>query len=359
MELEINLLETSNLRKPLTKDFQFGSVFSNHMFRQRYDAGIGWHKAEICPYQPISLAPATATFHYGQSFFEGMKAYRRPDGHINLFRPWENMKRFNASAKRLVAPLVDEEEHLSALTKLIELEADWVPNADSASLYIRPFMFSADPFLGVAAGKSYWHMIILSPVGAYFAEGFKPIPIYISRTYRRGVIGGTGDVKAAGNYAASLFVAEEVKQRGYSQVLWLDAIHGKYVEEVGAMNFAVVYNGKHIVTPELSGAILPGITRDSILKLAPDLGYDVTETQLDVDEMTHDIQSGEITEVFGMGTAAVVSPIGKLGDDDEEYLINNGQVGAVTQNLYKTLTDIQYGRVPDERGWTLKIEVNR
>jgi branched-chain amino acid aminotransferase len=356
MNINVTPLTDDQFKEPQTENFEFGKKFTDRMFSQCYEEGKGWHDAEIGAYRPFSFNPALSTLHYGQSFFEGLKAYRRPDGDINLFRPWENMKRFNRSAERMAMAQVDEEEHLDALVKLIEMEHKWVPDAEGASLYIRPFMFASEEYLGVHASKSYMHMIILGQVGGYFKEGFAPVSVYISHDYVRAVIGGTGDVKSAGNYAASLYVGEKAKKLGYSQVLWLDGVERRYVEEVGAMNFAVVYNGKHIVTPALSGSILPGVTRDSVLKLAPDLGYEVSETKIDVNDMLRDIASGEITEAFGCGTAAVIAPVGKLGDKNGEYVVGNGDAGAVSQHLFQALTDIQYGRVPDEKGWTLRIK---
>jgi branched-chain amino acid aminotransferase len=298
MDLKITPLDETNLKEPLRDNFGFGNKFSNRMFTQQYNPEQGWHEATIGPYQPFQLDPATAVFHYAQEIFEGTKAYRREDGRINLFRPWENMKRFNRSARRMAMPIVDEEEHLEAIIKLIELEADWVPDPPAA-LYIRPTMIASQAALGVHASREYIHFVIVGPVGSYFKEGFKPVPVYISDTYRRAVKGGVGDAKTGGNYAASLFVGEDAKKRGYSQVLWLDAIHGRYIEEVGAMNICFVYEGQKIVTPPLTGSILPGVTRASVLELGRDLGYDVAEEMLDVHEVLADIEQGKITEVFG------------------------------------------------------------
>ncbi|PIE79630.1 MAG: branched chain amino acid aminotransferase [Chloroflexi bacterium] len=357
MELNILPLAQATLKTPPVDDFGFGNLFSNRMFTQQYTAGVGWHDAEIGAYRPLQLPPSTAVFHYAQEIFEGTKAYRRPDGHINLFRPWENARRFNLSAQRMVMPTVAEEDHVAAIIKLIELENEWVPNAAGATLYIRPTMIATEAALGVHASKTYLHFIILSPVGAYFKEGFAPVPVYISDEYRRAVKGGTGAVKTGGNYAASLYVSDAVKAQGYSQVLWLDAIEGRFIEEVGAMNICFVYQGKHIVTPQLSGSILPGITRKSVLQLAPDLGYEVSEETIDVNDMMADLQSGNITEVFGCGTAAVIAPVGKFGFKDEEYIINNNEVGPVSQHLFDQLTGIQNGRLPDPYGWTHTIEV--
>jgi branched-chain amino acid aminotransferase len=246
---------------------------------------------------------------------------------------------------------------VAAIIKLIELENEWVPNVSGATLYIRPAMIATDAALGVYASKTYLHFIILSPVGAYFKEGFAPVPVYISDEYRRAVKGGTGSAKTGGNYAASLFVSERVKAQGYSQVLWLDAIEGRYIEEVGAMNICFVYEGKQIVTPKLSGSILPGITRKSVLQLAPDLGYEVSEETIDVNDMMADLKTGKITEVFGCGTAAVIAPVGKFGFKGQEYIINNNEAGPVSQHLFDQLTGIQTGRLPDPYGWTHTIEV--
>ena len=357
MELNILPLDEATLKTPPVDDFGFGNKFSNRMFAQNYTAGVGWHDAEIGSYKPFELMPATAVLHYAQEIFEGTKAYRRPDGNINLFRPWENTRRFNVSAQRMVMPAVDEEDHVAAIINLIELEHEWVPNVPGSSLYIRPAMIAIDPALGVHASKTYIHFIILSPVGAYFKEGFAPVPVYISDEYRRAVKGGTGAAKTGGNYAASLYVSEAVKAKGYSQVLWLDAIEGRTIEEVGAMNICFVYD-KQIVTPKLSGSILPGITRKSVLQLAPDLGYEVSEETIDVNDMVADLKSGKITEVFGCGTAAVIAPVGKFGYKDEEYIINNNEAGPVSQHLYDQLTGIQNGRLPDPYGWTHMIEVD-
>ena len=343
--------------KPVPTKLGFGKDFTNRMFTQHYTAGEGWHDAKIGPYHSFTLDPATAVFHYGQEIFEGTKAYRRPDGNINLFRPWENMARFNLSAQRMSMAEVDPETHLEALIELVRLEHEWVPNQDGAALYIRPAMFATEVALGVHASLSYLHFVILCPVGSYFATGFNPVSVFISKEYVRSVRGGVGAAKTGGNYAASLYVSEIVKKEGYQQVLWLDAVERRYIEEVGAMNIAFVYEGKHISTPTLSGSILSGITRDSVLKMAPDLGYTVSEDRIDVHEMLSDIESGRITEVFGMGTAAVIAPVGKFGYDGKQYIINNHESGPVATHLFKSLTDIQYGRVPDPYGWTHTITV--
>jgi branched-chain amino acid aminotransferase len=358
VDIQIIPLDPAQLKEAPDHDFGFGDKFANRMFSQKYKKGVGWYDAQVGPYQNISLAPAAAVFHYAQEIFEGTKAYRRDDGNINLFRPWENMKRFNHSAVRMAMPVVDEEDHLAALIKLVEMEQEWVPSAPGASLYIRPTMIATKEALGVHASDSYLHFIIIGPVGAYFKEGFSPVPVFISHKYRRAVRGGTGSAKTGGNYAASLFVSAQVAAKGYSQVLWLDAVEGRYVEEVGAMNICFVYDGNHIVTPPLSDSILAGVTRDSILTLAPDLGYEISEADVDVNEMLADLKAGKVTEVFGCGTAAVIAPVGKFGYQDEEIIINDYQPGPVAIKLFKSLTDIQYGRTNDPYGWTLEISVN-
>lgn len=341
--------------KPFPADLGFGRHFSDHMFTQRYTPERGWHDARIGPYQPLFLDPASMVLHYSQSVFEGLKAYRRPDGRINLFRPWENAERFNRSAERMAMPQVDPEEHVQAMVELVSLERAWVPEQEGASLYIRPTMIATDVDLAVHASRSYLHYIIVGPVGPYFASGFNPVAVFISREHVRAVRGGTGEAKTGGNYAASLYVGEKVRALGYQQVLWLDAVERRYVEEVGAMNIAFVYEGTHIATPALSGSILPGITRNSVLKLAPDLGYTVSEDKIAIDQVLTDIQSGRITEVFGMGTAAVIAPVGRLGSAAEVAEINGNRPGPVAQRLYKALTDIQYGRTADPYGWTLTL----
>lgn len=350
MSIEIKALAPAE-RKSCPKEYSFGATFSDHMFTHEFDEEKGWHDALISPYHALSLDPSAAVFHYSQEIFEGLKAYRKLDGSINLFRPLENIKRFNRSAERMVMPKVDEELHLDAIKSLVQLDQAWVPNEQGASLYIRPTMIATSPKLGLGASASYSHFIITGPAGSYFSGGLTPISVYVADQHRRAVKGGVGEAKTGGNYAASLYASEEVRKQGYSQVLWLDAIDGKYIEEVGAMNICFVYEGKHIYTPELSGSILPGITRDSILKLAPTLGYEITEMSLDIDQVLQDIKSGKITEVFGCGTAAVISPVGKLGFKGKEFVINDNQTGEVAKALYDELTGIQYGTREDKFGW--------
>ena len=355
MPISIKPLD-DNKRGSCPEQFGFGAVFSDHMFSQNYQVGRGWFDVEITPYHNLILDPSAAVLHYSQEIFEGLKAYRRPDGKINLFRPEENIKRFNRSAKRMVMPEVDEAIHLQAIRTLVALDNQWVPNQNGSSLYIRPAMIATSAKIGLGAAAAYMHFIITGPAGPYFQGGFNPIAVYVADEYRRAVVGGVGEAKTGGNYAASLYISEEVAKSGYTQVLWLDAIEGRYVEEVGAMNICFVYEGKRIVTPSLSGSILPGITRDSILKLAPALGYAMTEERLDINQILADIESGKITEVFGCGTAAVISPVGQLCFKGKEYLINNNQSGPVSKHLYDQLTGIQYGILEDRFGWTQLVE---
>ena len=350
MSIEIKSLAFEQ-RQSCPEEFSFGVTFADHMFTQTFDEGKGWYDALISPYHALSLDPSAAVFHYSQEVFEGLKAYRKTDGGINLFRPQENIKRFNRSAKRMVMPEVDEQLHLEAIKALVQLDQDWVPDQQGSSLYIRPTMIATSPKLGLGASSSYCHYIITGPAGSYFKGGLSPISVYVADEYRRAVKGGVGEAKTGGNYAASLYASEEVIKQGYSQVLWLDAVEGRFIEEVGAMNICFVYEGKRIVTPELSGSILPGITRDSILKLAPTLGYDISEQRLDIEQVLADIDSGKITEVFGCGTAAVISPVGVLGFKGNKHVINDNQTGDVSKHLYDELTGIQYGTLEDKFGW--------
>ena len=358
MDIHIVPVAPDQLRQPPTADYGFCVTFANRMFTQRYAPNRGWHDAKIEPFGPFALSPATAALHYAQMIFEGMKAYRRPDGRINLFRPWDNMRRFNNSARRMAMATVDEEEHLEAICRLIAIEDEWVPSQPDASLYIRPTMFAAETMLGVRASASYLHYVIISPVGPYFSEGFNPVSVYITDQYVRAVPGGVGEAKTGGNYAASLLASEDARRKGYSQVLWLDAIERRYVEEVGAMNICFVYDGRRIVTPSLTGSILPGVTRRSVIELGRHLGYEVAEEMIDVHEMLADVKSGRITEVFGCGTAAVIAPVGKFGYRDEEIIIHDGQAGPVARHLFQQLTDIQYGRIADPFGWIYTVSSN-
>jgi len=355
MSITIQPLDVSQ-RKGCPEEFAFGATFSDHMFTQEYDSVTGWNNALISPYHSLTLDPSAAVFHYSQEIFEGLKAYKSSTGGINLFRPEENVKRFNRSAQRMVMPEVDEALHLEAIKSLIALDNKWVPAQDGSSLYIRPTMIATSPKLGLGASTNYQHFIICGPAGAYFKGGLEPIAVHVADKYRRAVVGGVGEAKTGGNYAASLYASEDVVKKGYSQVLWY-AVEGRYVEEVGAMNICFVYEGKRIVTPSLNGSILPGITRDSLLKLAPTMGYEVSEERLDINVILADIASGKITEVFGCGTAAVISPVGVLCFKDKDYIVNNQETGEVSKRLYDELTGIQYGTREDKFNWVQPIEL--
>ncbi len=335
----------------------FGKLFTERMFIQKYKRGYGWHDPVIIPREKFpQLNPASLVLHYGQEIFEGLKAYRRPDGNINLFRPWENAMRFNKSAQRMMMPTVPIEEHLEAIRTLVREEHAWAPAFPDTSLYIRPTMIATSAELGLKPSDEYLHFILLFLASNYFSNS-EPSAVKIETHDRRSVVGGTGTAKTGGNYAGSLSAAEKAKSEGYAQVLWLDGREGRYVEEVGAMNICFVYNGDTIITPALSGSILPGITRDSVIRLAPDLGYRVEEARMDINQVLSDIENGLITESFGCGTAAVITPVGRFGYSGRDYLINGGKAGSVATKLKQKLTAIQYGTEPDPYGWTETIKV--
>ena len=346
-----------NLSPELPEDLGFGRYFTNRMFLQRYTQENGWHEATIGAFRNLSLSPAAEAFQCGQMVFDGTKAYKRPDGDLNLFRVRKNAERFNLSAQRMGMPGVDEDFHVEVISTLVGLEHRWVPADPDASLYIRPVMVASEPALEVRASHEYIHYIIVSPVGAYFANGFNPISVYVSDDHVRAVRGGTGEAKTPGNYAASIAITEQARKSDCQQVLWLDAVERKYIDEVGAMNIAFVYGDATIKTPPLSGAILHGVTRDSVLRLAPDMGFEVLEERLEISQVLEDISSGRITEVFGMGTAAVIAPVGRLVHGDVDLLVNDNRAGRVASSLYQRLTDIQYGRSDDPYGWTTRISI--
>lgn len=332
----------------------FGRIFTDYMLVVEYEDGKGWHDPKIMPYGPIELSPAAMVLHYAQEIFEGLKAYRTADNHIQLFRPIENIRRMNRSCERLCIPQLDEDDFMEWMTELIRVEQDWVPHAPATSLYIRPFIFATDPFIGVKPSHTYKFMIILSPVGNYYPEGVKPVSIYVEHEYTRASKGGTGYTKCGGNYAASIKSQVKAGELGYTQVLWLDGAERKYIEEVGTMNVFFKI-GDEIVTPEKGDSILGGITRMSTLELLRHWGYTANERQLSVTELEQAGNDGKLVEAFGTGTAAVISPIGLLDFGNSKVTINNGEIGAVTQKLYNTLTDIQWGRIPDPFGWIKRI----
>jgi branched-chain amino acid aminotransferase len=349
--MEITVTKSESLKtKPDQNKLSFGIHFSDHMFNMDYNPEKGWHTPRIEPYQPLLLDPATMVLHYGQGIFEGMKAYAGADGGIQLFRPVENFKRLNHSARKLCIPEIDETFTLKALKELIRLEEAWVPTHPGTSLYIRPTIIATDPFLGVRASHTYRFFIILSPVGAYYPEGFNPVKIMVTRDHVRAVRGGVGDTKTMGNYAASLLAGDVAHKAGFTQVLWLDGVEQKYVEEVGSMNIFFVIDDE-MVTPELSGSILPGITRKSVLELAQHWGMRASERKISIDEVVAAHEAGRLSEIFGSGTAAVISPVGQLKVEDKVLEVGGGKVGPVAQKLFDAIMDIQYGRAEDPLGW--------
>lgn len=340
--------------KPDPDTLGFGQIFSDHMFRMEYDPQEGWHNARIVPFENISLHPASTVLHYGAEIFEGLKAYRRADGKVQMFRPIENIRRLNNSAERLCLPQIPEDVALEILTEFVRVEQDWTPYKKGTSLYLRPFLFGDDKTLGVHTIKEAQFIIIASPVGSYYKEGINPVRIMIESEDVRAVRGGTGYAKCGGNYAASTRAGKKAEAEGYSQVLWLDGVERKYIEEVGAMNVMFKIGGK-VVTPKLTGSILPGITRKSCIEVLKKEGYTVEERLLSVDELGAALADGTLEEAWGCGTAAVVSPIGELNYLGKKYIINDNRIGAVTQHLYDTLTGIQWGEIEDEFGWTYQI----
>jgi branched-chain amino acid aminotransferase len=353
IEIKIEL-STNKKVKPAMNQLGFGQFFTDHMFILDYIEGKGWHDPRIIPYQSISLDPAAKVFHYGQTVFEGLKAYVTVDNRVLLFRPESNFKRLNASNDRLCIPAMNEEYALEALKQLITVDREWIPNEPGTSLYIRPFIIATDPYLGVSSSKSFQFIMIMCPVGSYYKEGIKPVKILVEQHYVRAVPGGTGGAKTAGNYASSLKGQEIASKDGYSQTLWLDGKEKRYVEEVGSMNIFFKMNGT-VVTPALNGSILPGITRDSMIQLLKSKNIPVEERQISIDEVIEAYHTGTLEEAFGTGTAAVISPIGELKWKDEKIIVNNGEIGEVTQMLYDTLIGIQNGSLEDPFGWTIKL----
>ena len=353
--MEIRVMKTNTPGvMPAEDKLGFGKIFTDHMLVVDWNEDKGWYNARIEPFGRISLHPASTVLHYGAEIFEGLKAYRRADGGVQLFRPMENVKRMNRSAERMSLPEMPEEDMLQLLTEFVKMEEKWVPKSFGTSLYLRPFLFGNDEALGVHAVKNATFMLIASPSGSYYKEGINPVSIMIENEDVRTVRGGTGYAKCGGNYAASTRAGERAAKKGYSQVLWLDGVERKYIEEVGAMNVMFKINGE-IVTPMLTGSILPGITRKSCIEVLKSKGYAVQERLLSVDELKEALENGTLEEAWGCGTAAVVSPIGKLAIDDKEYVVGGGKIGDVTQMLYDTLTSIQWGTCEDPFGWVYKI----
>jgi len=346
---------TVSRAKPPADQLGFGQVFTDHMFVLDYSEPEGWHGARVIPYAPLSLEPAAAVFHYAQEAFEGLKAFRQPGGRVVLFRPERNCSRLREAAARLCMPDVDPDLHLQAIETLVDVDRDWVPDAPGTALYVRPTLMATEPFLGVRPARNYSFFIILSPVGAYYREGLNPVKIWVERNYTRAARGGLGAVKAGANYAASLLAAREAQKRGYSQVLWLDAREHRYCEEMGVMNLFVRI-GDEVVTPPLDGTALGGITRDSVLTLLRDWGITARERTLSIDELDSAYATGKLREVFGCGTAAVISPVGELGIDDRKLVINEGRIGELSQRLYDAITGIQYGKIADPHGWIHEVK---
>ncbi|MFJ8265442.1 branched-chain amino acid aminotransferase [Peribacillus asahii] len=353
-ELAITL-STTKKEKPQADQLQFGKNFTDHMFIMDYMQGKGWHDPRIVPYQPLTLEPSAMIFHYGQSVFEGLKAYLTEEEEVLLFRPEKNFERLNRSNERLCIPEIDVEFALKALKELIRVDRDWIPQEEGTSLYIRPFIIATEPYLGVSPSDRYKFIIIMSPVGSYYKEGIKPVKIAVETDFARTVRGGTGEAKTGGNYASSLKAQEISEKSGYSQVLWLDGVEKKYIEEVGSMNVFFKINGE-VVTPALNGSILQGITRASIIELLQYWNVPVTERRISMQEVYDAYKAGQLEEAFGTGTAAVISPIGEFYWKEEQMIINNGETGELSQKLYNTLTGIQNGKVADPLNWITKLE---
>lgn len=337
-----------------TSKLGFGKYFTDYLFEIRYSAKDGWHDGQIKKRGPFSLDPAASVLHYAQEIFEGLKAYASPDGEVLLFRPEANARRMNRSAQRLCMPELPEDVFINGISELVLKEKQWIPREVETSLYIRPTMVAVESFLGLKTAEEYIFYVILSPVGPYFKEGFNPVGIYVEEEMTRACAGGIGEAKTGGNYAASILALKKAKDKGFAQVLFLDAKEKRYLEEVGAMNVFVVYDNK-LVTPALGGTILPGITRDSVIKIAQNSGITVEERSIAIDEVIEGLKNGRVTEMFGTGTAAVISPVGALRYKEQEYPINNNKVGELTESLYRQLVDIQYGKAQDKYGWVRKI----
>ncbi len=353
--LDIKIIKTETPKEKPVGPLGFGKIFTDHMFVMDYTEGKGWHDARIVPFGDFTFSPASMVFHYGQEMFEGLKAYKGADGKSYLFRPDMNAKRTNATNERLCIPYLPEEDFVQAVSAIVKMDEDWIPTEEGTSLYIRPFIIATDAFLGVAPSKTYKFIIILSPSGAYYASGLAPVGIWIEDDFVRAVRGGVGYTKTGGNYASSLAAQVKAHDAGYSQVLWLDGVERKYIEEVGAMNIFFKINGT-VVTPMLNGSILPGITRDSVLHLCRSWGIPTEERKISVDELIEAQKSGALEEVFGTGTAAVISPVGKLRYKDDVMTIGDGGIGELSQKLYDTVTGIQTGKLEDEYGWRLLVE---
>jgi branched-chain amino acid aminotransferase len=345
---------TAPKKHPKDGELGFGQIFTDHMFLADFQEEKGWYDPRVEPYGPIPLDPAAAVLHYAQAVFDGLKAFRGVDGKVRLFRPQKHVERMNNSARRMSIPPMDPELALRSLVELVGLDREWVPRTIGTSLYVRPVILASEAFLGVRPAKAYIYYVILSPVGAYYAEGMAPVKIRVEEKYVRAVDGGLGGAKTGANYAASLMAGEEAKHEGFTQVLWLDGVHRKYIDEVGTMNIMVKI-GDEVITPALGGTILPGVTRDSVLTLLRDWGLKASERPIAIDEVVEAHQSGQLKEVFGTGTAAVISPVGELAYRGHKMVIQDGGIGPLTQRLYDAIVGIQYGKLPDPHRWTLEV----
>ena len=356
MKYEFPVEKTTNpKKKPDPDTLRFGTEFTDHMFVMEYEDGRGWYDGRIVPYAPLVLDPAAVVFHYAQEMFEGLKAYKTAEGKIQLFRPDMNAKRTNRTNDRLCIPQIDEELYVEAIKALVKVDQDWIPQKKDTALYIRPFIIATEPFIGVRRSTQYKFIIILSPVGPYYEGGLTPTKIYVEDKYVRATDGGTGEAKCGGNYAASLKAQEEAHEKGYEQILWLDGVHRKYVEEIGTSNAFFVI-GDEIITAPLDGTILPGITRDSVINILKKQGMKIVERKLEIDEVVEAYKKGTFREMFASGTAAVISPVGELRYKDVNMVINGGGIGPIAQELYDTIYGIQTGRIPDEMGWTVEVK---
>lgn len=354
--MNITINKTANPKPLPTEDnpLTFGTIFTDHMFVMDYETGKGWHNPRIEEYAPISLAPSAMVFHYGQEMFEGLKAYKAEDGRILLFRPQKNIERANNTNRRICIPEIPEEDFLQAIKEVVRIDQAWIPTKPGTSLYIRPFIIATDEFLGVRPSDTYKFFIILSPVGAYYPEGLDPVKIWIEDEYVRAVKGGIGEAKVGANYVASLKAQVKAHDEGYSQVLWLDGVERKFIEEVGAMNIFFKINGT-VVTPMLNGSILPGVTRNSCIELCKSWGLPVEERRISVDELIAAAKDGSLEEVWGSGTAAVISPVGHLRYGDDVMQIKDGGIGEISQKLYDTVTGIQLGKIEGPEGWVVEV----
>jgi len=355
LEVSVCKCDSAQLKtKPDQENLGFGNFFTDHMFLMKWNREKGWHDAKITPYANFSLDPAAMSLHYGQAIFEGLKAYSGEGGQIFMFRPEDNFERMNASALRMCMPRIPVDQVLKAMKALVYLDRSWIPTAPGATLYVRPTMIATEPVLGVRPSGEYYFYMILSPVGAYYPEGFNPTKIWVTDKYVRAVKGGVGTAKTAGNYAASIMAAEEANKAGYTQVLWLDACERKYIEEVGTSNIFVKINDE-LITPPLNGSILAGITRDSVIQLAKSWGVNVVERMISIDEVLGASEDGSLQEVFGTGTAAVISPVGELCYQDKKYTVADGNTGELSQRLFDDLQGIQYGKQEDPFKWTIRV----